>query len=952
MIKKNRLKMILALAVLTITSFTIVLTGIFGASANEQTVYSKADIFKANAGIEKFVCGEAFYDQFHVYNTNLSSEEKENAMPIGKSYSGIGVYSNGSAMDFTYKNAVKFSDKTAEDTLIEIYPMFDHGGKEYAKIVDIRITLTDTEDPSNTVAIHFDDSKDSFAIYSRALYRSKDIAYSANRTNPIYNGIRGTYLQFCTYNETHGPTFTPYGTGEVSPFNMQIDYQTRQLYASYYSNGGVYVQRTILDLDDAKQVGAGFEWQGFKNDTAYISVQVAFSEAVTDNRPGGVIIKSIDGVNLEGEFEGQSELPTPEITADTYAEYGDALPYGAVGVDYPIPSVYAVDWYFGIAKDDNVSYVIEKFDGSEYVATDITGKNGGVHKFTEAGVYRAKYTVNNSVKSSTACVDFEIKEELAYIIVSQVEEYNEPVLGEYFVIPETVVTGGSGNLVKKETLYYNGNQIELNEERDVYVDKPGVISLKVECTGYTGEPCVKYFPVEVADGVVISVSGMPKAIKGKNNEKLVLPEATAYNTANGQSEPVTIMVDGQPVGEDRIISTAKSEGTLKVEYSAGGRVKQYDIKVLDKQAYLRDRASLFITSGAITAINTNNGVLLETSENGAGVTWAYPLVTGYTSEMMTLKFSQTTELLDFEYIDVILSDYEEKQKDFFIRIYKDNLLGYSTSELTVKINGMEKIYVMSGAINNDNGSFELAIDGNALYNSSGNLVYDFTDIYSAPISYVSVVFGGVDGASSIRINQISNQNLYGTRDNIPVLQFSKKLSVETVLAFGKSFLLPTFTAHDATTIGYTATVSIFDSEDNVIIDGAESSQTLSFTPKALGKYVIRFTFILGDDVVDGPEYYVKVVDRKNPVMTINGKLSSTLTAGEKISLPKATAKDDIDGSCKVYIFVRKLDTYSLVAVKGNEYTFTALGKYEIIYQTHDDSYNYTQYIFTVNVKGK
>ena len=951
MIKTKKISCVLMLAIIAMICFVFAISAIFSASANQNATYSKKDVFKATAGVEKFVCGEAFCDRFHVYNTDLSGE-KETQMNVGKSYSGIGVYSNGSAMDFTYKNAVDFSDKTKDDTLIEIYPMFDHDGKEYAKIIDIRITLTDADDPSNTVAIHFDDSKDSFAIYSRALYRGKDISYSENRANPIYNGIRGTYLQFCTYNETHGPTFTPYGVGEVSPFNMQIDYSTKQLYASYYTNGGVYTQKTILDLDDAKQVGSGFEWQGFKNNRAYISVQVSFSEAVTDNRPGGVIIKSIDGVNLDGDFSDESQLPAPEITAETFDEYGQVLPYGAVGVDYMIPSVYAVDWYFGIAKDDNVSYVIEKLNGSDYVQTEITGKNGGVHKFAKAGIYRAKYTVTNSVKSAVSYVNFEIKEELSYIIISQVEEYNQPVLGEYLIIPETTVTGGSGNLVKTETLYYNGKEIELNEGRDVLIDEPGIISLKVECVGYTGAPCVKYFPVEVADGVIISVSAMPKAIKGKNSESLVLPEATAINTATGEAVPVSITVDGVAIGEDRIISTNKSEGTLSVEYSAGGRVKKYEIKVIDKMAYLRNKASLFIETGEISVSNTSNGVLLETSENGAGVTWAYPLVTGYSSEMMTLKFSQTTEFLDFDYIDVILSDYQEKQKDFFIRIYKDNLLSYSTTELTVKINGMDKIYVMNGAINNNNGSFELSIDGSALYNSSGNLVYDFTDVYNAPVSYVSVKFGGVDGTSAIRINQISNQNLYGTRDNIPVLQFSKKLNVETVLSFGKSFFFPTFTAHDATSVGYTASVAVYDEDDNLIMDSTSSREDLSFTPKNLGKYVIRFSFALGDEEIEGPEYYLKVVDNKNPVLTINGKIDSVVKAGKKITLPTATAKDDIDGSCKVYIFVRRLDTYGLVYVSGNEYTFTALGKYEIIYQTHDDSYNYTQYIFTVNVKGK
>ena len=713
-----------------------------------------------------------------------------------------------------------------------------------------------------------------------------------------------------------------------------------------------------LDLDDPKHVGAGYEWKGFTNDTAYLSVLVTFAEAVTENKPGGVIVKSIDGINLDGEFADQSELPAPLIKPTTQAEYGENLPYGAVGVDYTVPSVFAYDWFFGIAEDNEVSYVIEKLNDGYYTATEYTGANGGVHKIANTGDYRIKYTVNNGVKSSDAYAYFEIKEEIAPIIVSQVESYKAPKLDSYLVVPQTVVSGGSGNLTKTETLYYNGIEIELNKNRDVLIDKAGIVSLKVEVNGYTGNPYVKYFPVKVEDGVIISVENMPKVIMGNNGETVTLPEPLAYNTADGSKVPVTITVDGTPVSDSRQISTEKTDGNLTVVYSANGTVKEYSIQVIESDTFKQTPSTFMVKNGNVTVSDTIGGILLETSENGAGVTWGYPVVTSHASSKMNFVLSQASDKLDFEYIDVILSDAAEKQKDFYIRIYKDNVLGYSITETTVNLNGMNENLTMSGSINNQGGLFRFSIDANALYNSNGNLVYDFSDTYSAKLSYVTVKFGGVDGVASIRLDTISNQALsydeqYGWLDASAVLSFSDKLAVSTVVALGTTFQIPSCEVYDLTSKGASANVTVTAPDGQTrVINRADISEDLSFVVSELGEYTIAFAVLDGFGNTARSTYTVQVVDTINPVLKINGILKSEIPVGKSVTLPTATATDALDGECEVMILVRELDSYGLYVAKNGKYTFKRAGKYEIIYQTHDLSYNYTQYVFTVTVTEK
>lgn len=949
MIKRKRLSMIAAFAVVAFCAFLVAIGGLLGINLGVAAEsYHKKDVFVANSGVKKIETGTQFLEQYHVYNNNNVDEK----MLVGKSYSGVGVYSDGGTIDFSYKNAINFSDKTKDDCLIEIYPMF---GANYAKIVDIQITLTDTEDPSNTVAIHFDDAYDGLAIYSRVLYNNKDIGFSDSY---LWNGARGVYLQNCAYASYRldgKEGAINWKKGEVSPFNMFLDYNSRVVSASYYSPYGVYIQRDVLDLDEPKQVGVGYEWNGFTNDTAYLSVLVTFSEAVTENRPGGVIVKSIDGVNVDGDFTSETDMPEPKVLPDTYHEYGDELPYGAVGVDYAIPSVYAYDWFFGIVEDDNVTHTIEKFDGTEYKATNFTGGNGGQHKFTEPGDYRVRYTAKNAVKSVDSYLEFEIKESLASIIVGQVEEYKAPVLDEYLIIPETVVSGGSGNIVKTETLYYNGKEITLNKNRDVLVDKAGIISLKVECKGYTGDPYVKYFPIEVADGVIISVGNMPKAIMGNNAETIVLPKAQAIDTTTGNAIDVSVTADGVTLGADRQLKTDKTEGTVKVVYTAGDNEKVYHIQVIESDTNKQKPSSFVIKNGNVTVKDTDGGLVLTTAEDGAGITWAFPAVTQYGSNKLNITLSQVSKDVDFEYIDVVLSDVREKQKDCYIRIYKDNLLGFSKEETSVNVNGISENFIMKGSIGNEGGSFRLAIDGNGLCNSGDSLVYDFSGEYNAELSYVSIRFGGVDGLSSIRLDAIANQTLsydqtYGWSEASAVLSFSNRLAIATVLPRGKTFSIPSCIAVDLTSNKSSVNVSVTAPDrETRIIDRADAGKELSFVAEELGDYTISYAIMDGNGNVGRASYVVQVVDQINPTLTINAQLKSEIKKGATVKLPKATAVDDLDGECSVMILVRNLDTFGLTVVKGRSFAFDQAGKYEVIYQTHDLSYNYTQYTFTVTV---
>ncbi len=947
MMKKLSFKIIM-LSLLACLCVVFAFIPFFSANAQEEYEYKKSDVIIANSGVKEIKVADEFLSQYHVNNNSLN----ENKMLVPKSQSGIGVYSSGGTIDFSYKNAVNFSDITANDCLIEVYPLF---GDEYAKIQDIKIILTDTEDSSNSVAIYFDDQYDSGAIYSRVQYRDKDIAYRWS-DGFIFNGSRGIWLQYCTLAKATGNPVETWGTGTISPFNMHLDYSSKIVSASYYTEYGNLVQKDILDVDDPTNVGSGAEWKGFTNDTAYISVQVNFSELVTDAKPGGVIVKSIKGINIDGDFASEEDVPAPDIMPSTQKEYGDNLPSGAVDVEYNVPSVFAFDWFFGIAKDQDVSYVIEKYNGESYEPTSFVGGNGGAFTPTEAGDYKIKYTVKNQVTSQNKEVFFKINQYLPPIMVSLAEDYATPKLNEYFAIPETAISGGSGNLVKKETLYYCGQEMELTNTRDIFLDKAGIISLKVDVSGYCGEPYEKYFPIEVQDGIVIKVGNMPKAILGDSAQTLTLPKPVAYNTADGSSVDVSITVDGANVGEDRTISTNKLAGEeLEVKYTADSVEKLYRIKVIESNT-LNQKPSSFMMSNGNTDIQDNaGGVLLQTSENGAGATWIYPVTSGYTSNKLQISLSQiTNDKLDFEYVEVVLSDVEELQRDFYIRIYKDNFAGPSSEMSSIKINGKEDVYEINGAINGLGTNLLFSIDGYGLYNSKDKLIYDFSSEYSASLSYLSVKFYGVNGQASIRLDNIGNQSLgfdqlYGWSDSSAILSLSDRLDVFSESKLNKEIVLPSCLPVDLTSTDSSVSLTVKAPDGTKILNGVDCSNGVTFTPTLVGEYVVEYSITDGNGNFARKSYYILVQDQTNPVLTIKGKLKAEIKQGAEIVLPTATAVDAVDGQCAVSIFIRDLSSYNIIAVKDNEFTFDKMGRYEVIYQTHDNSYNYTQYIFTVKV---
>lgn len=86
-------------------------------------------------------------------------------------------------------------------------------------------------------------------------------------------------------------------------------------------------------------------------------------------------------------------------------------------------------------------------------------------------------------------------------------------------------------------------------------------------------------------------------------------------------------------------------------------------------------------------------------------------------------------------------------------------------------------------------------------------------------------------------------------------------------------------------------------------------------------------------------------------MTIEHNMRSTYKLGDKLSVPTATAADDIDGECATYVYLINVDTWQRIPlVQGSEYLLDSSGRFELVVFSTDTSYNYVRKVYSFTVE--
>lgn len=916
-------------------AFTVLFSAIFGVmfafNANAEETHKKSDVFTLSDEIEKVE-----------NNYPFSSYAAEGL--VEKSTNGVAIKSSISGATFTYKYPLRM-DKLSKDTsLIELYALY---GSEYSNVTAINITLTDTENALNSFSWRYY-KNDNGATYCLINYSGRNIAWSTEGTSAgvyVWENKYGAYTPNMCFGQ---PSSTE---NYERPFSAFMDYAEMMLYCSYGSTN-----RPILDLDDVNCVGKGGVWGGFKNDTAYLSVSFELDAA----KIGGVIVKSVLGYNLDGGFDNEDSYDAPTVTFEIPDEYLEVMPNGAVGVGYPLPSVYANDWFFGECSSEDVS--ISVFDSENNDVSNLIVN--GEFKAEKTGEYTIRYTAKNAMKSSVKDLKFNVVDDLNPIVIVQTSSFGEPVILTQVALPSVEVYGGTGTVTVEESLEYNGQEVAINNSRTVYLDKSGTISLKVSAKGYSGEPTVRYFTLVIPESTVLSVSSMPMILQ--SDTSVVFPEAKAYDSLTKTSVSYTISVNGVQLNSNRTYFVPSIEdietGQLTVVYKAstdayGETEKTFVIPVVD--AMFTPKDIMVAKSGSVAVQDSSSALILTTEQSNSEVNWAYPIVTGSASVNPKINISGIVEensvkSTDYDYIDVTFANYENTSETMFVRIYKDCDAGSNMSY--VQINGAGEKYLVDGNLKIPNSvvTFYLNTAKGYLYDSVKFTPICAVSDYTANVSIVGFRFGKVYGDAGISISQISNQSLGSSSswyDNTaPVISFNKEMLTNMNANRGKTFEIPATFAYDMLSYGSTVSVSVKSPDGTVILTADDLSNGVNFVTEQTGKYQLTFTAKDTSGNQLRARYFVHSYDDVSPVITVKKSVKSTITVGSSVTIPKATVKDNIDESCSLTVFVRNLNDYNVEEVTMNKkYKFTAVGTYEITYLACDSDYNFTELVITVKV---
>ena len=911
-------------------------------AASDPTANQKSKVFTSpNGSITSMVEAFPFQDTF---NPTTS---------VGASTNGIAILTESGSGMFEYTVPIKMSSMKSTDKLIEFYPLV---GDDYALMTDVTITLTDTSDAKNTVAMYIYKHTNG-AIYARCNYAGKSLALSSegNSAGRLFDNNYGTYAATYSFAESKGAK-------NRIPMAISLDYAEREVYLSCHRGNWL-----VLDLDEISHVGKNSLWEGFENDEAKLSVTMNFATAKT----GGCIVKSVIGTNLEGTFATAEDYSAPNVTYLCDNDYVEDMPVAGVNVPYEVPGVYAFDWFFGATPASNIGVKAYKLNGSgQYVEFSDDLSDGYLTPDT-VGKYELRYTVKNEFRTTTSSLFVTAVEKLAPIIAVQVEEYETPVILQSLYIPEVNVFGGSGKLTKTEKLFYNGLEVPLHQTRKITVDKAGVISLRVECKAYTGETLVEYFPIEIPETTVLAVQEVPMILQ--TGVASVFPEAVAYDSIDGTPATVKIFVDGVETGADRKVIATKESGTVEVKYVAttarhGSTERIFNIPVISKKAAdIKPSDYMLTQSGEVELTNTTAGLQMFTQVNNTQSYWAYPLVTGASTANASIALSLLKKDYDdgtsapadnFEYVDVVYTDYEDTTKEMFVRIYRVCELNEKMSYL--QINGVGTKYLIDGALSDSvqNVRFYINTATGQLVNAVtlvpiANLPADFT----ASISKVSIRFGGVTGDAGIVLKEIGNQSL-GAREGKewkdaipPIVSMSRPLQSFAFISVNSTLIIPAMTAYDLRSTGSKVTVTVKFGDEILMMSENPTEETF-FLADRVGSYTIMVTPTDAKGASMPIIYLYKTVDETAPVLTVEKTIIGELDNGTTIVIPNATATDNVDGAnCKVLVQLIKLESGKVYEVKmGDEFQFTVTGNYKLRYYVFDSDYNHTEYVMNIKVK--
>lgn len=886
-----------------------------------DSVHSNNDVFVSNNSAISIELGNsgALYDNFQAKGVLLS-------------YTLDNVWAK-------YNRVIDLSKNTKDDTLIETMVLPSRVGE--LDFYQYTIRLTDIYDEKNYVdIIQYKGSWGNEYSYVRAgAAEQRPAGWAPERNAFLTNANGGRGINY---------SFTGESFAGMEIASLSYDYEEKAVYVENVKRTDHY-GNLVVDLDSADTFAEKYFFKGFTTGEVYLSISAQYLMSDSAN----LLVTEINGTSLADEWFVDETAPKLNISLGDFG----VVPTGEVNTAYPIFEADAFDSVDG-RTEVNVK-VYKDYQTANQKRIEYMGDS---FIPTVAGNYTICYeTVDKSGNKFEKNVEISVVNKLENFAYTFEEALKTSyILGEEFVLPNGVVTGGAGGTkVEISLLDIDGKAVDYTN--GYKFERAGNYTLNIDFEDFLGrKDSIKYTLNAVADSkpIIYDITTY-KALM--NGIEYILPdfEAADYSTGSYQAPTKTIKViyNGKEtvLGADRKYTpnVSKHLDTIKVVYLAenvsGAKTqKEYDIPVvIPTNNGLIDMAAYFVLKNAVSSEKTINYVEFEATADGASLTFANALLVNN----LLFDFYVPTEKNEFDSFTVTYTDSLDASITQSITIEK----GKSTSLTSKFVYGTQTKDIFGSFYGLTAYGFSVGYNNNSLYfrdiNANVNLYKavgsekdeEFVGFPSGKV-YLTVTFNGVKGDAAIRVKQIGNQTFSNLTADRVIPQIQTNDFIANSGEINQEFRVPGAIAGDV--LAPHVELSVIVKYGSEIIYNGAIDEDYRFTPTKYGKYTITYKAVANGREATIP-YQVIIKDRVKPTISVSGSLIEECKMGEKIAIPTATASDNETKSMKVSVFVTQPNGKMVMLQDGTtEFTTTMKGKHTIVYYVEDD---YGNYVFSKHI---
>ena len=880
---------------------------------------------------------------FSVKNTIYTfGGEKNSSLEYGLDSSvyqtGITGLRTSIGMDsvFYYNEIFNVNELSQSQPVIEFFTLPKMLGNYDARIILVR--LTDVYDSENYVEV-------AFRRWAGLDDWASNVTYlSASTNGQNWVGVEGsklhtdsTYAGLPVYVSMIGESI--YNDNGVRRVDTVVGKQSMGFYLSGTDvvatvNGKAY--GTVCSLDNPSYFS--HTWKGFTTGEVTMSVEALEYNVSSEMN---LMITKLGGKNVSDNGELLDVTP-PVIDIDMQGE--ESVVTAVVGMPYPIYSATAYDLYSKVCKVHTTVY--GSYGTASQFNVDI--KNG---TFTprQEGAYTIEYKAQDAYGNiTTKTLRVNAVAQKSDLVILFEGEQTEGKVGAYVPVASVQAIGGHGQKTIMISVKKGGVVYEVKNGA-FYPEEAGVYTIVYVATDRLGFSVTDGYTVSVvkADApIFLQEPILPEYfIVGK---KYVLPQAyaTDYND-NKKQIKATIKIEDiageHTYNENEYYVVPENAETVMITYSALNAEKTYTKQVWDVRATEKtiDLTKYFVVENMNLTSQSR-----YTEFSASTVIGKAKFINSLYADGLSTEFRVDKATMGgLKKIMFTLSDVETNET-----------LELAFNGKTVSLNGVTaNLKPTATFANGELFSFKYRTNKTIELDTAGTIrITDYVDFAGFTSGKVNLLISVEGKGGKFCLETINGQRFNdATADNIrpeiilenvivPVAKLGETVTVSKALCI--DVLDPFVSASVSVAFGKGNVQSV----DGVELKNQDTSRDWQFVAKDYGDYIVTYIATDGVGRKQQYNYIITVLDSGMPTITVNGNVQTTASLGTAITLPTATAVDDVDGEieCKVFVF----GPDSSVRFAKNTFAPKKKGIYRICYTATDKAGNITVVEFKVEVK--